>query len=566
MIIRLHIEDFAIVSDLSVDFFPAMNILSGETGAGKSIIIGALNLLLGERAQTEMIRTGKDQAIVEGQFAIRPQIWNVLKKSGIEGKGKTLEIRREIRRNASSRCFLNGQMCTVADLKEIGQRLVDLVGQHHQQLLLNPENHIGFLDQFAGNNDLLEKYHLLHKKYNSAKAELSELENRIAHEKEKSELYRFQLQEIESAKLSLEEEQELTEERQILENAETLKSAYYAVSERIYHGEGSITELLKESLDTLEPLKKFDGSLEQILRSIKSSMFDLQEAGRTLESRSQEIEHDPERLRAAEERLDIYYDLKKKYGGSLDDLFQYRDKIQASLESFRDRSDQIADLKQAIKQDLAELSAIADKLSSSRHKSAKKLAGLVESELEKLLMGRVEFEVQIKENESPSGEYKRDIKNLVLGIDGYDIVEFMFSPNPGEENKSLAKIASGGELSRVLLAIKTIISSKSNESCLIFDEIDSGIGGKTASAVGKSLQSLAQKHQVIVITHLQQIAAFGENHFLVFKEKSDGRMITRIRKLTLKQRKEEIGRMISGEKITDLSIKQAEELLDKKAK
>jgi DNA repair protein RecN (Recombination protein N) len=566
MITRLHIEDFAIVSDLSVNFFPGMNILSGETGAGKSIIIGALNLLLGERAQTEMIRTGKDQAIVEGHFTIRAEIWDIMKKSGIQGKGKALEIRREIRKNASSRCFLNGQICTVGDLKEIGQRLVDLVGQHHQQLLLNPENHVGFLDQFAGNHDLLEKYHLLYKKYNSAKTELSELENKIAREKEKSELYRFQLQEIESAKLSLEEEQELTEERQILENAESLKSAYYAVSERIYHGEASLTELLKESLDTLEPLRKFDNSLEQILKSIKSSMFDLQEAGRTLESRSQEIEHDPERLRAAEERLDIYYNLKKKYGGSLEELFQYRDKIQASLESFRDRSDQLANLKQAVKQDLAELSAIADKLSASRHKSAKKLAGLVESELERLLMGRVEFAVRIKENESSSGEYKRDTKNLVLGIDGYDIVEFMFSPNPGEEKKSLAKIASGGELSRVLLAIKTIISSKSNESCLIFDEIDSGIGGKTASAVGKSLQSLAQKHQVIVITHLQQIAAFGENHFLVFKEKSDGRMITKIRKLTLKQRKEEIGRMISGEKITDLSIRQAEELLDKKGK
>jgi DNA repair protein RecN (Recombination protein N) len=564
MITRLHIEDFAIVSDLSVDFFPGLNILSGETGAGKSIIIGALNLLLGERAQTEMIRSGKNQAVVEGHFSIKPEIWDILTKSGIEGKGKALEIRREIRKNASSRCFMNGQMCTVGDLKEIGQRLVDLVGQHHQQLLLNPDNHVGFLDQFAGNYDLLEKYHQLHKKYNSAKSEFADLERLIAREKEKSELYRFQLREIDSAKLSSEEEQELTGERQILENAETLKVAYYAVSERVYHGERSLTELLKESLDALEPLKKFDTNLETILKSLKSNMFDLQEAGRTLESRSQEIEHDPERLKTIEERLDIYYDLKKKYGGSLEKLFVYRDKIQTSLESFQDWSDQYDDLKRTVNQSLAELSATADKLSASRHKSAKKLAGLVEAELEKLLMGKVEFEVTVSENQSSSGEHIRGTKNLVLGTDGYDIVEFMFSPNPGEDNKSLARIASGGELSRVLLAIKSIVSSKIYENCLIFDEIDSGIGGKTASAVGKSLQALARDHQVLVITHLQQIAACGENHFLVFKEKFDGRMITKIRKLTLKQRKEEIGRMISGEKITDLSIKQAEELLDKK--
>ncbi len=563
MISRLHISDFAIVSDLNVEFFSGMNILSGETGAGKSIIIGALNLLVGERAQTEMIRTGNEMAVVEGYFKPARKTSEILKRMDIDPGSEHLEIRREIRRNASSRCFLNGQMVTVADLKRLGAELVDLVGQHHQQLLLDSANHIGFLDDFASNHANLEKYRELYKRYQKTKTELGELKRKIAREKEKMELYRFQIQEIDAARLSSDEEDELNRERQLLENAETLKTSYYGISEQIYHGEGSVTELLNNAISVLEPLKKYDDSLEDTLKSIKSSLFNLQEAGRTLESRSQEIEHDPQRLSEVEERLDTYYNLKKKYGGSLEELFRYREEIGQAKDSFQDSSDQLSELEEVVKASLVQLCSLADSLSSARQKSAAKLSKSVEKELANLLMGKVEFEVKISSDEASRGEYEKDGKILVLGPDGYDIVEFLFSPNPGEEKKPLAKIASGGELSRVLLAIKTIVSGKNKSSCLIFDEIDSGIGGKTASAVGRSLQDLSKKHQVLVITHLQQIAAFGENHYLVFKEKSNGRMITQIRKLTLKQRKEELGRMISGEKVTELSLKQAEELLDK---
>ncbi|NIR67085.1 MAG: DNA repair protein RecN [candidate division Zixibacteria bacterium] len=559
----MHISNFAIVSDLKVEFFPGMNILSGETGAGKSIIIGALNLLLGERAQTEMIRSGSEMAVVEGHFKASRQVSRILKELDMEAQTDTIEIRREIRKNASSRCFLNGQMVTVSDLKKLGLELVDLVGQHHQQLLLNPANHVRFLDDFAGNQNNLEKYHELYNKYQSAKTKLIELKSRVAREKEKMELYRFQIQEIDAAKLSLEEEEELNRERRILENAETLKTSYYSISERLYHGEESVTELLNEALGRLEPLEKYDASLDDSLDIIKSSLFNLEEAGRNLERRSQEIEHDSERLQKIQERLDIYYNLKKKYGGSLEQLFKYREEIGAALNSFSDSSADLDNLMIAVETDLKKLCELADRLSDARHDSATALSKKVEKELTGLLMGKVDFEVKITADESYNGEYKREGMSLSLGPDGYDSVEFLFSPNPGEEKKPLSKIASGGELSRVLLAIKTIVSGKNKSSSLIFDEIDSGIGGKTASAVGRSLQNLAKKHQVLVITHLQQIAAFGESHFLVFKEKSNGRMITQIRKLTLKQRKEELGRMISGEKVTELSLKQAEELLEK---
>jgi DNA repair protein RecN (Recombination protein N) len=410
---------------------------------------------------------------------------------------------------------------------------------------------------------LLDDYHEKYREYQTAKADLSELRNRVTHEKERMELHRFQLREIESAKLSAIEEDDLIKEKQLLENAENLKSGYYTISERLYHGEGSTTEIVTDALNRLDPLQKFDDSITEIIKSLKSSLYSLQEAGRFLQGRSDHIEHDPKRLREIEERLDTYYNLKKKYGGSLPELFKYKDKIGGELENFGDWSSQLDELSDKVEDGLKTISALAEKLSERRHKSALKLARQVARTLESLLMGKVEFEVRALDDESSSGEYSKDGKAVNLGPDGMDIVEFLFSPNPGEELKALAKIASGGELSRALLALKTIVSGKNKNACLIFDEIDSGIGGKTASAVGRSLQSLAKGHQVLVITHLQQIASCGENHFLVFKEKSKGRMVTRIKKLSHKERKEEIGRMISGDSVTRLSIKQAEELLKK---
>jgi DNA repair protein RecN (Recombination protein N) len=561
MIKKLHIVDFAIVADLTVEFYDGLNILSGETGAGKSVIIGALNLLLGERAQIEMIRSGKEMATVEGHFRSTKTVSSLLKKISIESESDMIEIRREIKRNSSSRCFINGQMVTLADQKTIGQKLVDLVGQHHQQLLLDSGNHIFFLDDFAGNQKLLDEYRNVYRLYQSSKTELSDLQRKITREKEKMELYRFQLQDINTAKLSIEEEDDLLKEKQLLENAENLKSAYYQISENLYQGENSATETLTDSLTTLDPLKKYDQSLEEVIKSIKGSLYSLQEAGRFLESRSHEIEHDPERLKSVEQRLDTYYNLKRKYGGSLDELFTYRDKINDSLSSFSDWSGQLEKLTAEVNLSLDNLYVLAEKLSDKRQKSAKKLARQVEKALESLLMGKVRFNVNIAACESQAGEYQKEEKTYILTSDGFDNIEFQFSPNPGEELKSLAKIASGGELSRVLLALKTIVSSKASNSCLIFDEIDSGIGGKTASAVGRSLQKLSAEHQVLVITHLQQIAAVGDNHFMVFKEQSNGRMIARIKQLSPKERKEEIGRMISGDKITKLSLQQAEELL-----
>jgi len=562
MIKRLHIIDFAIVSDLSVEFNPGLNILSGETGAGKSIILGALNLLLGERAQTEMIRTGADQAMVEGWFESFPLVSEQLKKLQVEIDSDAIEIRREIRRNGPSRCFINGSMVSLNDLKIIGGILIDLVGQHHGQLLLNKNNHILFLDEYAGNSILLEKYQNTFQQYNQTKEELSALKRKIQSDKEKNELYKFQLQEIESAKLSSDEENKLDSEKQILENAEKLKSSYYGISERLYHGENSTTEILTGAFSELDDLKRYDSNLEKTIKSLKENLISIQEIGRFLESRSQEIEHDPRRLEQIEERLEIYYNLKQKYGGSLEELFNYQEKISSSLTEFSDSSKALQQLEDEHATSLRESIKLAEKLSKKRHQSGTKLSNQIAANLIDLRMGQVDFEIRIDYCIDPKGEYNKDNQYIILGSTGFDEIEFLFSPNPGEELKALAKIASGGELSRVLLALKTIVSAKNKKSCLIFDEIDSGIGGKTASAVGKSLQNLAEDHQVVVITHLQQIAACGNTHFLVFKEKTEKRMITQIKKLTLKQRKEEIGRMISGDNITKLSLRQAEELLN----
>lgn len=562
MIKRLHITDFAIVSNLSVEFASGLNILSGETGAGKSIILGALNLLLGERAQLEMIRTGAEQAVVEGWFESFPIVSRMLKELNLEPSTETIEIRREIRRNGRSRCFINGNMVALTDLKNIGGILIDLVGQHHGQLLLNKNNHVLFLDEYAGNSILLEKYQTTFESYNKTKADLMTLKRKIQTQTEKHELYKFQLQEIESANLSAPEEIKLDGEKQILENAEKLKSSYYDISEQLYHGENSTTEILTGAFSKLDDLKKYDNSLEKTIESLKENLISLQEIGRFLESRSQEIEHDPKRLQKIEDRLEIYYNLKNKYGGSLPELFNYQEKISSSLNDFTDSSKALSQLENELAISLRDSILLAEKLSKKRHQSGANLSREIASNLSALRMGQVDFEIQINYHIDCEGEYSNDGKQIMLGSDGFDEVEFLFSPNPGEDVKALAKIASGGELSRVLLALKTIVSAKNENSCLIFDEIDSGIGGKTASAVGKSLQKLARDHQVVAITHLQQIAACGETHFLVFKEKTDQRMTTHIKKLTLKQRKEEIGRMISGDNVTNLSLRQAAEMLN----
>jgi len=565
MIQRLHIDNFAIVSDLTVDLCAGLNILSGETGAGKSIIIGGLNLLLGDRAQTEMIRSGQDVAVVEGTFKGISRVKPILKKLGIEADSESIEIRREIRRNQGSRCFIEGQMVTLADLKAVGQELVDLVGQHHQQLLLDSGNHISFLDDFAGNRKLLEDYQDQYRNYQISKSELGELRSKVKRDHERVELYRFQFQEIEEARLSSEEEGSLLNEKGLVENAEKLKSTYHGLSEILYLGEGSTTETITDAVDKLKQLEKYDNDIAETIESLKGSLYSLQEAGRFLEGRAVQIEYDPQRLQEIEERLDVYYNLKKKYGGSLPELFEYRDKIGDYLANFSDSSNRLDELAEKVSADRVSLSNMAEKLSMRRHKAALRLAGSIEKVLAKLLMGKVEFAVKVSDDVNSSGEYQKNGKSLNLGPNGIDLVELLFSPNPGEELKSLARIASGGELSRVLLALKTVISGKKDKgTCLIFDEIDSGIGGKTASAIGRSLQSLSENHQVLVITHLQQIASCGKNHFLVTKEKHGGRMITQIRKLSYEERKREIGRMISGDMVTRLSIKQAEELLDGK--
>lgn len=565
MISKLSIQNFAIVSSLEVEFRPGLNILSGETGAGKSIIIGALNLLLGERAQTEMIRSGEQAAVVEGIFKgieLSPALQAEIE---IELDGEVLEIRREIRQDRASRCFINGQMVTVADLKHLGHHLVDLVGQHHQQLLLNSENHINFLDQYIGHRKILQEYRETFDNYQKARSDLRQLKQAVAHEREKMELYRFQIDEIDSADLSVSEESELENNLQVLENAEELKSAYYQGAEELYQSEQAICDRLDQVIGLLQPLEKFDFELKDNLSHLRDSLYNLQEIGRNLLSRSETIEHDPAQLTKTRERLDQYYELKKKYGGSLEELFAYRQRILNDLENYTGNSDRLTNLEDEIEAVRISLVSLAGKLSRERQSGSPKLAGRVEQNLKDLLMDKVEFEVLVTQPETPAGECEIGGKTYRLGPDGIDVVEFRFSPNPGEELKPLAKIASGGELSRVLLAIKSVLSEKQVSSALIFDEIDTGLGGRAASAISRQLDALSDHYQVIVITHLQQIAAAGDNHYLVYKQEDDGRMTTRIRRLTLKQRKQEIGRMISGERITALSLKQAEELLKQKS-
>jgi DNA repair protein RecN (Recombination protein N) len=470
-------------------------------------------------------------------------------------------IRREISSRGQNKCFLNDRLITLATLKSIGDRLADLHGQHEHQSLLNVERHIEYLDDYASLGEIKARvsqtFHLLKKK----RRDLEELRSGKSRDEERRKLYQFQIQEIEKSNLSQDEEGKLGEQRKVLENAEALFEATSNLYHQLYEAEGSILDKLTSMSRELKKSHQIDSRLKEPAQTLESCVIGLQDAARFLEDYRTHLEFDPEKLEMIRERLNLLNTLKRKYDKSIEEILAYKDQMQRELERIESKDEIISDREKEIVGLSGALMEKCSLLSQKRKAKASQLSTKIQKALADLGMPKTKFEIKISQRADENGLLRIDGKRYFVDERGMDQVEFFVSPNPGEDLKPLAKIASGGEISRIMLALKSILAKVDRLETVIFDEIDLGIGGEVASAVGRSLKALGSSHQVIVITHLQQIASQADHHFNVFKESAKGRTVTKIRILDRDERVKEIARMISGEKVSPVTLRQAKEML-----
>lgn len=568
MLKSLFIKNYALIDELAVSFSGGLVILTGETGAGKSILIDALGLVIGERANTEVIRSGEDKAIVEGTFDIsgNTKLQNLLKENELEFADELI-VRREVSAKGTNRCLVNDSAIPLTVLKKIGELLVDLHGQHEHQSLLRPETHIEMLDEFGGLEGLVEEYRAAYKALRSTAAELREMREREAHLKEKLELYKFQVQEIDAVAPQPDEEETIEAELTILENAEKLVTATAQLYEMLYEGDRSAHDLLGAAEKRLAELAAIDRRFDEAVRECHSAAAIVSELAKFVQHYAASVEFNPARLEELRQRLAKLIALRKKYGGTLAATLAHRERIGAEVAATERFDATIRRLSDELEAQRARCGACAQQLSAKRQETAKRLDKEILGELAQLGIPRAKFVTQIREHLLPShatgeGEFVHVGKQQVrVRADGIDEVEFFISTNAGEEVKPLARTASGGEVSRIMLALKSILAKSDRLPVLIFDEIDTGVSGRIAQAVGLSLKNLSRFHQIIAITHLPQIAGLADEHFVVEKFESKKRATTSIRKLTQEERVKEVAKLMSGAEVTEAGLKSARELM-----
>jgi DNA repair protein RecN (Recombination protein N) len=566
MLTKLTVKDYALIESLEVDFAPGLNILTGETGAGKSILIGALGLALGERADIDSVRTGAKAAVVEAEFrvkAYRPAA-ELLKELEAEAGADPLILRREVNAAGKSRAFVNDSPVNLAGLKRLGDALLDMHGQHQHQSLLYEDRHLDYLDAFGHLEPLRGQVGQLFSDYHQTKKQLDDLVHKEQLTREKIDLYQFQLKEINDAGLQAGQEEELEKEKFILENTEKLFANANQAYELLYDGEGSIIERLGTLENLFTDLSSIDERQNENRDAVQNSLAQLEETARSLRQYRDKLQFDPERLEVIRDRLDLIRTLKKKYGqkqGTIEAVLEHAQKIKLELDSVEHGEEIIAKLRAAMENERQKLEKSALELSSKRAETAQKLSKEVIGQLKDLGMEKAVFKTEVAQTPDTEGLVEVKKQRQKTESRGIDQVRFLISPNPGEDPKPLAKIASGGEISRVMLAIKTILAEADAVPVLVFDEIDAGIGGRVAEAVGHKLKEIGNKRQVLCITHLPQIAALGDSHYVVSKQENKGRTITNVQQLDQKQRVDELARMLGGSKVTETTVKHAKEML-----
>jgi len=566
MICELSIRNFAIIDDLHIKFSNGLTILSGETGAGKSIIINAVNLLLGSRATSRLVRTGSNTAELEAGFDLSKEsrIAGIMEEHDFDSS-EGLIIRRIISRNDRHRIYINGRLTTIQMLSSITENLASISGQHAHQGLLKEDQHLLILDQFGGlikEREML--FHYFHKIIPLTK-KLDQLNAQRSRQREKLELLEFQKKEIEEIGILPEEDTLLDQEKMRLKNSETLYSSVQGVIEMLYDGQGSLTEKITEVVKTLERAGEIDSDLSSKSGEILELSYRVEDVTEGLRKYVDQIKTDDKRLEAVESRIDLINRLKRKYGGSIESIAEHFEVICRELEDVENLADRISETESELAEFHEKMTKLADVLSKRRKHTAEELAEKVEQELSDLKMPQSEFEVSLDYSPaSPDTSKYLSQNGRLLSETGFDRAQFLISPNVGESMKPLADIASGGELSRVVLALKAILVETDSVETVVFDEVDSGIGGSAAEVVGKKLASLSRFHQVICITHLAQIAKFGDHHYKISKEISKGRTKTIVESLGNNKRVEEIARMLGGEKITQATLAHAKEMLNHK--
>ena len=572
MISELHIRDFAIIEELDIAFDEGLIIFTGETGAGKSIIIDAVDTLLGGRADSNFIRIGCDHASVEGVFQIpdnyKDPIYEILEKGDFLDSGDALTLTREIRLNGRNIARVNGFSANASILRRLGEYLVDVHGQSEHLSLLRVNQHIELLDRFAGSNPsselphTLRQYQEIYQRLEAIEKELKQLLEIESEAARQTEMLKFQINEIETAHLHIEEEEKLTDERNRLANSEDLagyiQSALQALDESTSDA-AAASDLIGQATDFITDLARLDNSQQSFVEQIQTIFESLTELTRNLRSYSEGVEFNPKRLDQVEERLALIQSLKRKYGSSIDEVINYLEDAKKKLDNITHTTEKIQNLEMEKEGLLQELGAFGNAISNLRRDAAKELEAQIVSELDALNMSGAGFRTQFTQKETTEGVTLPDGKKVAYSSYGLEQVEFLIAPNPGEGYKPLAKIASGGETSRLMLALKNVLAHADHVPTLIFDEIDQGIGGRIGAIVGQKLQHLSHEHQVVCITHLPQLAAFGNQHFRVEKQIDKGRTTTQIKALVEQDRIMELANML-GE-ISEGTLRSAHELL-----
>ena len=555
MLLEISIKNFAIIESISLNFEKGMTVLTGETGAGKSIIIDAMNMMLGARATTEVIRHGAPKAEIEGLFSIESNraLEEIFDEQGLELSDEII-IRREILQNGRSISRVNGQMVNLSVLRTIGQQLVDIHGQHDQEELMRPHRHIQMLDEFGDTSffELKEAYQMSFDNYRRMRKQVLDIKKNQQEHKARIEMLEFQMAEIEAANLKAGEDVTLNQERDRLLNhkhiADTLTNAYSMLDNEEFSSLANV----RSAMNDMESLEEFDPEYREISSSLSESYYVLEDVTKRLESILDDLDFDGNRLMQVESRLDLIHTITRKYGGGVDDVLEYFAKITDEYNLLTGNNLSSEDMEIELKKIEKNLVDLAGQVAQARHKIAQDLVAEIKQELQDLYMEKAQFQVRFSK-----GKFSRE---------GNESVEFYISTNPGEDFKPLVKVASGGELSRLMLAIKSAFSRKEGKTSIVFDEVDTGVSGRVAQAIAQKIHKIGQNGQVLAISHLPQVIAIADYQFFIEKISNEHSTVSTVRLLTVEERIEEVAKMLAGENVTEAALNQARELLQSKEK